>query len=114
MRLKRYRKEYIVKSYPFFWYAVLNAAPKDIRIQRMKNRYFQKFGNRMLSGGDLYEQEESFFDLVNSRAEDTVEEWIKCLKCPVIRIDGTKPIKENVNFIIEEIKNKISAYRGVD
>lgn len=51
---------------------------------------------------------------MDSRAEDTVEEWIKCLKCPVIRIDGTKPIKENVNFIIEEIKNKISAYRGVD
>lgn len=68
----------------------------------------------MLSGEDLYEQEERFFDLVNSIAEDTVEEWIKFLKCPVIRIDGTKPIEENVNFIIEEIKNKISAYQEVD
>ena len=37
---------------------------------------------------------------VYSRNEKTVEEWVKSLKCPVIRIDGTKPIDENTNFII--------------
>ena len=61
----------------------------------------------MLSGGDLFEQEENFFRFVESRDENTVEEWIKSLKCPVIRIDGTKPIDENTNFIIELIQNKI-------
>lgn len=43
--------------YPFFQYAVLIDVPKDIRIQRVRNRSFQKFGNRMLTGGDLYEQQ---------------------------------------------------------
>lgn len=38
----------------FFQYAVLIDVPKDIRIERVKNRSFQKFGNRMLPGGDLY------------------------------------------------------------
>jgi len=90
--------------YPFFQYAVLIDVPKDIRIQRVKNRSFQKFGNRMLTGGDLYEQEERFFDLVKSRSENTVEEWIQSLKCPIIRIDGTKSIEENVDFIIEQLK----------
>ena len=89
--------------YPFFQYAVLIDVPKNIRIGRVKNRSFQKFGNRMLFGGDLYEQEERFFHLVKSRAEDTVEKWIQSLSCPIIRIDGTKPIEENINFLMEQI-----------
>ena len=48
-------------------------------------------------------REERFFDLVESRAEDTVEKWLQALNCPIIRIDGTKPIEENVNFIVQQI-----------
>lgn len=92
--------------YSFFQYAILLDVPKNIRLQRVKERSFQKFGNRMLSGGDLYEQEEKFFRLIESRDENTVEEWVKSLKCPVIRIDGTKSIDENANFIIELMQNK--------
>ena len=60
----------------------------------------------MLPSGDLFEREENFFRFVESRNENTVEEWVKSLKCPVIRIDGTKPIDENTNLIIELIRNK--------
>lgn len=91
--------------YPFFQYIVLIDVPKDIRIQRVKNRSFQKFGNRMLLGGDLYEQEERFFNLVNSRPENIVEEWAQSLNCPIIRVDGTKPIEENIDFIINQMWN---------
>ncbi len=86
----------------FFQYAILIEAPRDLRIQRVKNRSFQKFGERMLLGGDLHEQEEKFFNFVKSRPEDTVKEWVKSLQCPVLRIDGTKPIEENVDFIMEQ------------
>lgn len=92
--------------YPFFRYAVLIDVPKDIRIQRVKNRSFEKFGDRMLSGGDLYEQEEKFFALVQARAEDTAEKWVKTLNCPVIRIDGTRSVEENIDLIIECVQNK--------
>ena len=34
------------------------------------------------------------------------EEWVKSLKCPVIRIDGTKPIDENIDFIIALMQDK--------
>ncbi|MCM1244177.1 MAG: AAA family ATPase [Roseburia sp.] len=89
----------------FFRYVVLIDVPKDIRTQRVRNRSFQKFGDRMLMGGDLYEQEKRFFEFVESRPENTVEEWIQSLKCPIliIRIDGTKSIEENVDFIIEQL-----------
>ncbi len=91
--------------YPFFQYAVLIDVPKDIRIERVKNRSFQKFGNRMLPGGDLYEQEKQFFDLVESKAEDTAEKWVQSLNCPIIRVDGTKPIEKNINLIMEQIQS---------
>lgn len=91
--------------YSFIQYAVLLEVPKDIRLQRVKNRSFQKFGDRMLLGGDLHEQEENFFRLVESREENIVKEWVKSLKCPVIRIDGTKPMEENVDFIIGQVQN---------
>lgn len=91
--------------YPFFQYVVLIDVVKDIRIQRVRNRSFQKFGCRMRTGGDLYEQEEKFFEFVESRPENVVEEWIQSLKCPILRVDGTKSIEENVDFIIEQLQN---------
>lgn len=90
--------------YPFFRYAVLIEVPKDIRMQRVRDRSFQKFGNRMLPGGDLYETEEAFFAFVASKAENTVEEWVKTLQCPILRVDGTKSIEENVRYLTMEIQ----------
>ena len=104
--LSSVKGDYGKDIYSFFQCAILLDVPRDIRLQRVKDRSFQKFGNRMLSGGDLFEQEEKFFRLVESRNENTVEEWVKSLKCPVIRIDGTKPIDENTNFIIALLQEK--------
>ena len=83
----------------FYQLAVLIEVPKEIRMQRIRNRSFQKFGSRMLPGGDLYEREEAFFKMVGSRQEDYAENWLESVDCPVIRIDGTRSIEENVTFI---------------
>ena len=88
---------------PLFRLAVLMTAPKPLRERRVRDRSFQKFGGRMLPGGDLYEDEERFFAFVKSRQEGLVEEWAQSLECPVLRVDGTRPIRENVNFIIERL-----------
>ena len=64
-----------------FQYAVLVSVPRELRLQRVRGRSFQKFGERMLPGGDLYEQEQSFFAFVEARAENTVEEWARVLRC---------------------------------
>ena len=86
--------------YPFFQCIVLIDVPKDIRFRRVKNRSYQKFGNRMLPGGDLYEQEKRFLDLVESRSENTVEEWLNTINCPIIRVDGSKPVEVNISYIL--------------
>lgn len=89
---------------PLYRYAVLLDVPKDIRLLRVRNRSFQKFGNRMLPGGDLYECEEKFFEMVRSRTECYVEEWVQSLNCPIIRVDGTGPIEENTKVIMKQMQ----------
>ena len=89
----------------YLTHAVLIDTPKDIRMERVKSRSYQKFGDRMMPGGDLYEQEEKFFEIVRSREENTSEEWVLSLHCPVIRVDGTKPVEDNVRFIVEKINS---------
>lgn len=82
-----------------YQYVVLINVPKEIRMQRVRNRSFEKFGNRMLPGGDLYEAEDAFFGFVENRSEDHVEKWVETLNCPIIRVDGTKSIEDNIEFI---------------
>lgn len=59
----------------------------------------------MLLSGDLYKQETTFFHSVESGAPYTVEEWVQDLDCPVIRVDGTKPVEENIGLIIRNLRN---------
>lgn len=93
-----------------FQYAVLLQAPRELRLRRVERRSFQKFGSRMLPGGDLYEREQAFFALAASRDENLVEEWARSLSCPVMRADGTKPVQENVDLILHWIEGGLSPY----
>lgn len=98
------RGNFGVKIEGLFNYAVLVDVPKEIRMQRIRQRSFEKFGGRMLPGGDLYEQEQAFFDMAAAREDDHVEAWVAALGCPLIRVDGTKPIGENVDLLVKRIK----------
>ena len=81
---------------PLYRYAVLIEVPKEIRLRRVRDRSFQKFGGRMKPGGDLYESEEAFFQTAAARPEDYAESWARTLPCPVVVVDGTRPVEENV------------------
>ena len=89
-----------------FRYAVLINTPKAVRMRRVRDRSFRRFGDRMLPGGDQYAREQAFFALVESRPEALVEEWARTLRCPVIRVDGTRPIAENVEFIARQLQGE--------
>lgn len=88
-----------------FTFAVIINVPEKIRLERVKKRSLEKFGVRILQGGDLYEKENRFFDIVASKSNDFVEAWVNTLNCPVIKIDGTKPIPYNVKLIIRKLSN---------
>lgn len=73
--------------------------PLDIRMNRVKQRSFEQFGNRILKGGDMYEQEQEFFQYVASRTLDKTNVWLQSITCPVIHIDGTESIESNIKRI---------------
>lgn len=82
-------------------FAFLLSAPLEIRLERVKNRSEKKFGKRVLVGGDMYEQENKFYEFVKNRNLSSIDDWANSLKCPVIKLDGQKPISENADFIIK-------------
>ncbi len=86
--------------------AVYIEAPKEIRLKRVYERSFSKFGDRMCKGGDLFEREQSFFRLVESREENTVNNWLSTVQIPIIKVDGTLPIMDNVKLVATELNHK--------
>ncbi len=89
-----------------FSHVVYITVPQEIRKRRLKERSYRKFGSHMRPGEDLYEQEKAFLDFAMARDEQTVENWLTTLSCPVIRIDGTLPIQSNVELLCAELTAK--------
>lgn len=79
-------------------------APKDVRNGRVRQRAFDKFGDRVLPGGDMYESEEKFFAFAASRTPEKIESWLTTLPCRVIQLDGTEPIDVNTKKVLKEMK----------
>lgn len=75
--------------------------PLAVRMERVKQRAVKKFGDRVLEGGDMYEQEKAFFDFVASRTLDKLDAWINTMECPVFYVDGCQTISESMRQIIE-------------
>ena len=99
------RGDYGKDILPLYRAAVLIKVPRAERLKRVKNRSFQKFGSRMQPGGDLYEEEQAFFEMVSARSETYVEEWLQTLACPVFRIDGTRPVEENIERLTKPLSD---------
>lgn len=77
--------------------------PLELRMKRIRQRAFDKFGDRVLPGGDMYEQEENFFAFAEKRSPEKIEEWLQTLTCRVVKLDGSKPVKDNIKALIERI-----------
>ena len=81
---------------------VFLSVPIDIRLERVKHRSLEQYGERVLAGGDMYEQEQCFLEFVRTRNRSIIDEWLKTLTCPILHLDGTKAISENLQLIIQK------------
>ena len=77
--------------------------PLEERLKRIKMREEKRFGERVLLGGDMYIQQMGFREVVENRDPKTVEESAKRLQCPVIVLDGTISVEENLERIMEHL-----------
>jgi len=83
-------------------FAVFMSAPLETRLERIKQRACKQYRERICEGGDMYEQHLKFVDFVASRSLSRIEQWAETLVCPLIHVDGTKPISENIECIAEQ------------
>jgi uridine kinase len=83
-------------------FAVFMSAPLETRIERIKQRAYERHGERIREGGDMYDQHMKFIDFVALRSLSGIEQWAGTLVCPVLRVDGTKSISENTEMVVEK------------
>ncbi len=114
----------IRKSFePLFDMAVFMTAPAEVRAERIKTRSITRWGNRVLPGGDMYKESDVYQDyLFCAKKYDTAppseyglaqhEQWAQELPCSVLRLDGTKPIAENAELVIEQY-NKMFQLKSI-
>lgn len=85
--------------------------PKNIRLERLQKREFQRYGNEMLAGGNKYEQSKAFLDWASLydeagmevRSKTLHEQWMSNLTCPVLRIEGDYTTRERIEIVLKYI-----------
>lgn len=96
---------------PRFTLAVRLDTPTPVRMERLRQREYARNGERILPGGDLYEQSQAFLDWA-ARYDDGVpplrsralhDLWQQQLLCPVLTLDGTKPVEELAAAVLEKL-----------
>lgn len=92
---------------PYFDLAIRVVTDQSVRLERIHMREKERFGSRIETGGDMFEQHVEFMNWaakydtgdVSMRSKANHDEWQKRLMCRQIEVDGGKPM--------EEIKDKL-------
>ncbi|MYL47818.1 hypothetical protein GLV94_19460 [Virgibacillus halodenitrificans] len=87
--------------------------PQDIRLQRLQEREFQRYGNEILAGGSKHDQSEVFLEWASLydnagmevRSKTLHEHWMTDLSCPILRIEGNYSVEEQVNIVLNYLKS---------
>ena len=93
---------------PVFDLVVYVSTPTNIRIERLNKRQYERFGERICEGGDMYNYHIDFIEMAGKydileqgRCRKRHEEWFKLLNCPLVRVDGTESVDTLIAKIIE-------------
>lgn len=84
--------------------AVFLTAPKEIRMKHIESREYERWGDRVCEGGDMYESQKKFREFAATRDVGLLEQRALRYSCPIVYYDSTKMPKVIVNKIIEYIE----------
>jgi 8-oxo-dGTP pyrophosphatase MutT (NUDIX family)/thymidylate kinase len=76
-------------------------APPELRLERVKQRNIERFGDRVRKCGDMYERQKGFEEFVASRPLSRIEQYADNLKCSIICVDGTADYEPTSAYIME-------------
>lgn len=89
---------------PQFTHAVRLITPTEVRIERLRQREYADFGERIHEGGDMHEDYLAFLDWaaqydtgdVTMRSKACHDEWVRLLPCPLTVTSGAAVLPELV------------------
>jgi adenylate kinase family enzyme len=99
---------------PLFDLVVFLQTPHDVRINRLREREATHFGGDAVArGGWRHEETESFIEWAShyegggreGRSLATHEAWLTKLRCPVLRLDGSRPLDQ----LVAEVRRTLRA-----
>lgn len=97
---------------PHFDTIIFVLTPTEIRLARIQEREERRYGlGSTIEGGSHYASSQAFFDWAagyddpdfKRRSRVQHEEWLTTLRCPIIRVDGTRPLDELVSSITPQL-----------
>lgn len=85
--------------------------PKEVRLERLREREYRRFGSRIMPGGDMHAEHQSFLEWAGQYDAGGMEirsalhhrEWLKAVTCPIIRVDGTAPFEKLLQTALQDI-----------
>ena len=97
---------------PLFELVVFLWVPHDVRMERLRKRELARCGERILPGGDMYEQSQEFLAWAASydeggldmRSRRRHEAWFGMLPCPILCFEGEYSIEEQLAVLMVEIE----------
>lgn len=103
---------------PLFTLAIRLITETEIRIERLKAREKQKFGDRIMPGGDMYTNHTEFIEWarkydtgsVDMRSKAKHDEWQKLLICKQIVLNGADDLEENFKKVQVEMNSVIGRW----
>lgn len=92
---------------PLFTLAIRLVTPTQVRIDRIKKREYERFGNRIQLGGDMYQQHQAFIEWATAydtgdermRSKANHDKWEKLLTCQQMVLDGSADLGENLKQV---------------
>ena len=79
-----------------------------MRVNRVHNRAVERFGKRVLAGGDMYLNHMKFLESNRSYESNgspnlqEQKEWMNSLSCIKMELDGTRNLDLNVKTVVEK------------
>lgn len=106
---------------PRFDLAIRLVTPTDIRIHRLAEREKERFGDRILPGGDMYDNHREFLEWAatydtagaDQRSRALHELWARRLLCPCLVMDGSRPMPDLLRELEPHIQRNSFPGKGI-
>ncbi|MBN1638132.1 MAG: AAA family ATPase [Ignavibacteriales bacterium] len=96
---------------PLFDLVIFISVSNEIRIKRLHEREYERYGEAITPKGNKYKDFLEFMDWadkyetggIDVRSRYQQEMWLKDLNCPILKINGDLAIDTNVKIIVDKV-----------